>query len=169
MRHFIVYSIFIIPILLFTSKSHAFFHLETGIGYNRGHYQTNKIQGIGLNAKTGFEVGTFFIFADVGYHDLQLGSTPTSKLTDTGITIGKDFRGWRFWYTYIMSATLSIESGSTTTDIEGDGMKLGISGKVANSAHLNLEARFIDFKESNSSPVTEFMDAGFLSISWVLW
>ena len=161
--------ILLILITIFSLPSLAFFHFEPGIGYNRGHYNSSKAQGIGLTLKLGAEFGKFFILGDVGQHDLQLGNTPTSTLSDVGVSIGSEFKSWRFWYTHLTSATLTIESGATTTEVTGGGMKLGIGGKISSKTYLNLEARFIDFTDSNGSPVTQFMDSAFLSVSWVIW
>ncbi|MCB9091516.1 MAG: hypothetical protein H6621_09225 [Halobacteriovoraceae bacterium] len=162
-------SLIIFTSFLFISNSYAFLHFEPSIGYNRGHYQTSKVQGIGFGLKAGFEFGSLFIVGDAGYHDLQLGSTPTSNLSDLSATIGGNFKGWRFWYSHMLSATLTIENSGNTTKITGSGSKIGIGGEVANKVYLNLEARFIDFDESDGTPVTQFMDAGFLSISWIVW
>ena len=161
-----VYYILLLSFLAISAKAQAYFLFEPGIGYNRGHYQTQKLQGIGLTAKLGVEFTKFFIAGDVGYHDLQLGSTPTSTQTDFGVALGGDFKQWKFWFTYLASATLSVESGSTTNEYSGDGIKLGIGGLVGKDAYLNLEVRFIDITEANGSPVTQFIDAGLLSISW---
>lgn len=160
-------------VLLFPAITSAFFHFEPGIGYNRGHFQTDKAQGIGLSLKTGAEFQKFFLLADIGYHDLQLGSTPTSTATDAGLAIGADFRTWRFWFTYLALADLAIESGGSTTTYSGGGFKLGFSGKLSSKAYLNLEVRFIDFNEldtgAGASAATAFMDAAFLSFSWKLY
>ncbi len=153
-------------------NSWGFFHFEPGIGYNRGHYQTNKLQGIGLTLKTGAEFQNFFLLADVGYHDLQLGSIPTSTATDAGLAIGGDFRSWRFWFTYLLLADLTTESSGVKSTVSGDGFKLGISGQLSQKAYVNLEVRFIDFNKQDSNGVTSdvsfFMDAALLSVSWKL-
>ena len=128
----------------------------------------NKAQGIGLTTKLGAEFSNFFIVGDVGYHDLQLGSTPSSTVIDMGAAFGGDFKSWRFWFTYLFSGSLQVESGGTTTEYKGDGLKLGLSGKISNKAYLNLEVRFIDFTEVNGAPTTDFLDAALLSISWKL-
>ena len=107
---------FIFSVLFLSSlQAHSFFHFEPGIGYNRGHRQAQKAQGIGLTTKLGVEFDSFFILADVGYHDLQIASIPTSTATDAGLCLGGDFKSWRFWFTYIASASLKTESGGTTT------------------------------------------------------
>ncbi len=156
-------------VLIFLSNpASAFFMFEPGIGYNRGHYQTSKLQGIGLTTKLGGEFDSFFLAADVAYHDLQLGGTPTSTETDLGLAIGGDFKSWRFWFTYLASSTLKIESGGTTTELTGDGIKLGISGRLSNKAYLNMEVRFIDITESNGAATSQFIDATLLSVSWRL-
>lgn len=166
---------YLLSILIFLGggQVHGFFHFEPGIGYNRGHYQTSKLQGIGLALKTGVEFQSFFLLADIGYHDLQLGSTPTSTATDAGLAIGGDFKKWRFWFTYLLLADLETESGGNTSTLSGDGFKLGLSGHITGKAYLNLEIRFIDYNELESagaaSPVSQFMDAAFLSISWKLY
>jgi hypothetical protein len=85
-----------------------------------------------------------------------------------GLAIGGDFKKWRFWFTYLAAANLSIENGATTTDVSGDGIKLGISGNITGKAYLNLEVRFIDFNEVNGAPGTAFLDAALLSVSWKL-
>lgn len=159
-------------VFCFPLTSWSYFHFEPGIGYNRGHYQTNKLQGIGLTLKTGAEFQKFFLLADIGYHDLQLGSTPTSTALDAGLAIGGDFKSWRFWFTYLAMAQLETESGGVTSTVSGDGFKLGISGQLSQKAYINLEVRFIDYNklESNgaSSDITQFMDAALLSVSWKL-
>ena len=162
-------TLIFIAVFLFSTLAQALFHFEPGIGYNRGHYNTNKLQGIGLTVKTGVEFQKFFLLADVGYHDLQLGSTPTSTATDMGLAIGGDFKKWRFWFTYIAAADLKTESGGVSSTRKGDGIKLGISGNITGDAYVNLEMRFIDFNDADGTPVTEFMDAGFISVSWVLF
>lgn len=150
----------------------SFFHFEPGIGYNRGHFQTSKAQGIGLTVKTGVEFQSFFLLADIGYHDLQFGSTPTSTQTDAGLAIGGDFKKWRFWFTYLPLAEIEFESGGNTVTSSGDGIKLGLSGHITGKAYLNLEVRFLDFNESTTagvtSDVTQFIDAALLSVSWKL-
>ena len=160
-------------VLFFATQVQGFFHFEPGIGYNRGHFQTNKVQGIGLALKTGVEFNSFFLLADIGYHDLQLGGTPTSTATDAGLAIGGDFKDWRFWFTYLVLADLETESGGVSSTTSGDGFKLGVSGKITGKAYLNLEIRFIDFTEAEtagtSTPVNQFMDAAFLSVSWKLY
>jgi hypothetical protein len=161
-----IFTTLVLLVALFSMESKAYFLFEPGIGYNRGHYRSNKLQGIGLTAKLGLEFTTFFIAGDVGYHDLQLGSTPTSTQTDFGVALGGDFKQWKFWFTYLASASLSIESGGTTNEYTGDGIKLGIGGLVGKDAYLNLEVRFIDITEADGQPVTQFIDAGLLSISW---
>jgi hypothetical protein len=76
----------ILAALLFSSSALGFFHFEPGIGYNRGHYQTSKVQGIGLTVKTGVEFQSFFLLADVGFHDLQLGSNPNFHSDGYGLS-----------------------------------------------------------------------------------
>lgn len=154
---------------LISQGAWAFFHFEPGIGYNRGHFQTNKVQGIGLTVKTGVEFNRFFMLADVGYHDLQLGSTPTSTATDIGLAIGGDFKSWRAWFTYVAATDLKIDSAGTTVTHSGDGMKVGFSGKMGGDAYVNLEIRFLDYNDIDGAPTTEFMDAALLSVSWVLY
>ncbi len=143
--------------------------METGIGYNRGHFGSSKLQGIGLTAKLGIEGSKFFVAADVGYHDLQLGNTPTSTQTNMGVAIGGIINKWRIWYTHLLSSSLVIESGGNETEYTGKGMKLGLGGEIASDIFLNLEVRFIDITEANGEPTTNFIDAGLLSVSWKLF
>lgn len=165
-------SLLMLGVLTTASSAHAFFHFEPGIGYNRGHFQTDKVQGLGLQFKVGIDFQKVFIVADAGYHDLQLGATPTSTLTDVALTLGGDFKSWRAWYSYLASASLATGSEPNKTTRTGGGYKLGISGQLTGNAYLNLEARFVDFTKSTTgtteSTVTEFMDAAFLSVSWPL-
>ncbi len=165
-------SIFIgLIFLLLSPMANAWLLFEPGIGYNRGHYQTNKAQGIGLGLKLGFETSSFFIAGDAGYHDVQLGAIPQATLTDTGLTIGVNLRSWRVWYTNIFSSLLTYPSGADTISVTGAGSKLGLGVFVSGKVSLNFEFRFIDYKESSSAvagtttPVAEFLDAAFISIS----
>ncbi len=155
--------------IMCSTQAHSFFHFEPGIGYNRGHRQAQRSQGIGLTTKLGVEFDSFFLLADVGYHDLQISSIPTSTATDAGLCLGGDFKSWRFWFTYIASASLKTESGGTTTNYSGGGIKLGLSGKISNNAYMNLEYRSIDINDQDGSPVTQLMDVALLSISWKLF
>lgn len=165
-------SLLFLGLLALTAPARAFFHIEPGIGYNRGHYQTEKVQGLGLQFKVGIDFQKIFIVADAGYHDLQLGATPTSNLTDVALTFGGDFKTWRAWYSHLASASLSTGTDTAKVTRSGGGFKLGISGQLSGNAFLNLEARFIDFNKSanatSESTITEFMDAAFLSVSWPL-
>lgn len=153
-------------------QAQAFFHWEAGIGYNRGHFHTNKSQGLGLSTKLGVEFGSAFTLLDIGFHNLQLGSTPTSTLTDLGLAFGGEVGDWRAWYTHLFSANLEIP-GSNPTTYTGDGFELGLGGRLSSNIWLNLETRFVDLKErtnnSGSSTVTRFIDGGYLSISWELF
>ena len=152
---------------LLSQQAYCFLHFEPGIGYNRGHRQAAKTQGIGLTTKLGVEFTSFFIVADVGYHNLQISSTPSSTATDMGLCFGGDFKTWRFWFTYLVAADVKTE-GTTTTEYKGDGLKLGMSGRLSNKAYMNLEVRFIDFSELNGAPTTHIMDVALLSVSWKL-
>jgi hypothetical protein len=151
-----------------SSQASALFHFEPGIGYNRGHYQAQRAQGIGLTTKLGLDFTNFFILADIGYHNLQIASIPTSTATDFGLCLGGDFKSWRFWFTYLASATLKTASGGVTTNYKGDGIKLGLSGRLSNKAYMNLEVRFIDINDIDGTAVTQLMDVALLSVSWKL-
>ncbi len=155
--------------LVFPITSQALFHFEPGIGYNRGHRQAQRAQGIGLTTKLGLEFTSFFVLADLGYHNLQIASTPTSTATDMGLCLGGDFKTWRFWFTYLASANLKTEAAGVTSEYDGDGFKLGLSGRLSNKAYMNLEIRFIDIKELDGTPVTQLMDVALLSVSWKLF
>jgi|GEM_PF-5880114 len=157
-------------IALFFSSSPAwsFVHFEPGIGYNRGAQNASKVQGIGLATKLGAEFSSFFVVADVGYHDIQVGGTSSATSTDLGLCIGGDFKTWRFWFTYVAAATLDIPSGANTNAYSGDGMKLGMSGRLSKKAYMNLEFRFIDINDLNNNPVAQLMNVAFLSVSWKL-
>ncbi len=157
-----------LSLLLFSNFAQGFIHFEPGIGYNRGSRAGQRAQGIGLTTKLGAEFSNFFILADVGYHDLQIASVPTSSATDLGLCLGSDFRSWRFWFTYIASADLKTESGGTTTTSKGDGIKLGISGQLSSKAYINLEYRSLTFTEQDGAPISQIMDAALLSVSWKL-
>lgn len=154
------------------SLAHGFFHIEPGVGYNRGHYQTNKAQGIGLALKLGADIGSFILAADVGYHDLQLGAIPAARATDMGLMLGGDFNNWRIWYTHLVSASIVYPSGSDNVTLTGAGSKIGISAKASGKMNLNLEFRSIDLTKNTGpggeTPITEFLDAAMLSVSWVL-
>ena len=156
--------------LVTAHRAEAFFHVEPGIGYNRGHFQTDKAQGLGLQFKVGIDFQKIFIVADAGYHDLQLGATPTSTFTDVALTLGGDFKAWRAWYSHLASASLVTGTDPSKTTRTGGGYKLGVSGQIGTNAYLNLEARFVDFTKSTTGTtetnVTEFMDGALLSVSW---
>lgn len=144
----------------------CWFHFEPGIGYNRGHRQAQKAQGIGLTSKIGIDFTNFFMLADVGYHNLQIASTPSATATDMGLCLGGDFGNWRFWFTYLVAASVKTESSGVVSEYNGDGLKLGMSGKLSNRTYMNLEVRFIDLKELNGEPIAQIMDMALLSVSW---
>ncbi|MCB0356278.1 MAG: hypothetical protein KDD40_04685 [Bdellovibrionales bacterium] len=153
---------------IFTLKTHAFLHLEAGVGYNHGHYEVQKAQGIGWSGKLGIQLSHFFILADAGVHDLQLIHVPNAEYTDFGIAAGIELRGWRIWITQILNTELKINNTTSTTQLTGEGLKIGLSGRLASSLFINLESRFIEFNESNKIPTSQIMDLSFLSLSWVL-
>jgi hypothetical protein len=158
--------------LLFSLPAQAWFHFEPGIGYNKGQLNASAVQGIGLDLKLGFDIKSFFIVADEGYHNLQQSSVNSVTYTDTSIVFGGTMHGYRMWYGIMSSCGYSYTSGATSASETGNGTKLGLSGEINNSLFLNLEARFYNLTSSTTNSVTtavsDLATIGYLSLSYVL-
>lgn len=160
-------------IALFSSTANAsWYFLEPAVGYYQGHYQTNKLTGLGLDLKLGVMWGKMFIGADVGYASALTSSKVTYDvaMNNTGLALGWTLNDWRLWYVHVSSASLAWKSGASDIEASGSGYKLGVSTKLSGSTHFNLEANFLKYDEKTtagtSADVDEFMDLVFMSISW---
>ena len=152
--------------------SHAWFHLEPAIGYNKGQFDSNALSGIGLDLRVGFDIKEIFIVGDIGYHNVQQGSISSVTYTDQGATIGINLQKYRMWYGLITSSSFTYTNSGTTTTETGTGSKLGVSAEIGNSVYINLETRFVNYTNltvgSTASTPTDLGTVGYLSISYVL-
>lgn len=160
-------------LLIFTHSAFAkWYFYEPAVGYYQGHYNTNKISGIGFNFKVGLNWGNMFLGGDIGYaQDLNLSNVSYGMdYQSTGAVIGYDASNLRIWYTMVVGATNSYKSGSTEYEATGSGYKLGIGGKISGSTFINLETSFLEYEELSTngakSDVDYFMDLIVLSVSW---
>lgn len=171
----IKYLLLLCLMLIFPLKSFAggWYFFEPGVGYYQGHYQTNKVSGIGFDFKLGFNIDKIYIGADVGYAtDLNVsGVAYDIDMNNMGVVLGYNAGALRIWYTFITGATNSYKSGATEYEVTGTGSKLGIGGKISGTTYINLESNFLKYDELTTdgtlSTVDYFMDITLLSVSWV--
>lgn len=167
---YIVAAIFILSAQVGHCASWYFF--DPGLGYYQGHYNANKVSGIGFDFKLGFNWGNMFLGADIGYaQDLNISNvTYELDFMSTGAVIGYNANPLRIWYTMVSGATNSYKDGATEYVASGNGYKLGIGGKVSGSTYINLETNFLEYEELSTdgtkSDVDYYMDLVLLSISW---
>lgn len=158
--------------ILSTSSSYAGVLFEPLIGYNKGQYQTSRLQGVGFGGRLGFGVANFFVAGDAGYHDVQQASFSSVKYTDTGVTFGGDIRPFRIWYGVIASSICTYKSGGSDIKVVGTGSKFGLGTNISSKTNLNIEFRNVDYTESTTAGtatvISEISSVGFLSLSWIL-
>ncbi len=152
----------------------SWWFFEPGIGYYQGHYNSSKISGLGFDVKLGFNWNKLYIGADLGYaSELNASSVPYDiGMNNTGLVIGYNGGGWRFWYGMVSGATLAYKNGANEYEATGSGSKIGIGAKTGGNSYINLEVNFLKYDElsTNGTPadVNYFMDAALLSFSWLL-
>ncbi len=150
------------------------YFVEPAVGYYQGHYQTNKVTGLGFNFKGGFNWDRMYIGADIGYAtELNVSAVAYDiDMNNTGVVIGYNTGGFRVWYSMITGSTLEYKSGATEYSAAGSGSKFGLGGKISGNTYYNLEVNFLKYDElsTDGSPadVDYFMDVAFLSFSWVI-
>ena len=158
--------------LAFSLPAKAWFHFEPLIGYNKGQFNSNQLQGIGLGLRVGVELKSIFIAADIEQHNLQQGSINNATYSDQGVTVGLDVRDYRFWYGLISTGSFSYTSGNNNVSETGTGTKFGASAAISPNTYINLETRFYTYSSSTTNSVTtnvsDLGTVGFLSVSYVL-
>jgi hypothetical protein len=162
----------IVPLfLMFSGSAHAWLLFEPYIGYHRGQHQGSRLQGIGLGARVGADLGSVFIAGDIVQADLQQGSFSSVKYTDTAVVLGAEVQSYRIWYGMIVSTQFSYTSGGSTTVYKGAGTKIGLGAKVGNKTFLNIEMKTYDYTENSvagvTSAISEIATLGLLALSWV--
>lgn len=159
--------------LIFSSSLYAkWYFVEPSIGYHQGHYEANKLSGIGVDLKFGFNWNNMFIGGDYALAPSLTSAKVAYEigLTNTGVVLGWNMKGWRMWYVHMMSSELSWSVSGAETSITGSGYKIGLGGKIFNELSLNIEANFLKYTESSIdgtvSDVDQFMDLVLISFSW---
>lgn len=169
-------NLIVLLLVLFSgsTKAGSWYFFAPSIGYYQGHYNTQKLSGIGLNFKLGFNWDKLFVGGDVDYAQGLNASDVTWDLDvqNTGLVLGYNGGAYRLWYTLISGATNSYKSGASEVSATGDGYKLGVGAKMGGNSYLNLEASFLDYSEQSTdgtvSDVDQFMDLILLSYSvWI--
>lgn len=152
----------------------SWYFFEPGIGFYQGHYQTNKVSGIGFDFKLGVNWDKMYIGADVGYATgLNVSSVAYDlDMNNTGVVIGFNTANFRLWYTIMTGANNSYKSGAVDYKATGKGSKIGMGGKVSGNMYFNLEINFLKYDELSTdgtlSDVDQFMDLALISFSWLI-
>lgn len=153
--------------------SAGWYFFAPSVGYYQGHYNTNKINGLGFNIKLGVNWGKAFIGADVDYATgLNMSDVSYDlNVQNTSLILGFSGKGFRAWYGMVSTANNTYTDGTTEYAATGAGTKIGLGTSIG-TTYMNLEASFIQYDElstdGTASTVDYFMDVVLLSFGWYL-
>lgn len=138
--------IMICSLVLVSQIAKAGGFVEPYVGLMSGTFKSSgnsdvDTKGTSLGLRAGYQMIIPWFALDVKMTDGKAKTTPEADLsyTDIGVTVGASVPFVRPFIGYIPMAKTKVESGGSSNEYEGTGLKLGLGIKILPLVDINIE------------------------------
>lgn len=147
--------IMICSLVLFGQLANAGGFIEPYLGYQTGEFNNNlpggvtKDKGTALGLRAGYQMVIPWVALDVKMYKGKDDSDPKADVsfTDIGVTVGASVPFVRPFIGYVPSTTLKNSDSTTTTEVKGSALKLGLGIKILPFIDINIEQTTYTLKD----------------------
>lgn len=151
----------VLVLILATPVAQADLLLEPYLGYYTGKSddgtEETKFKGMGLGGRVGYQQLGFMVGGEYMTGKWSDNDDPQNDITPSilGVFVGYNFPVLlRVWGTYGLSVKSKVDDGTTTRDLKGDALKLGVGCTILPLVSVNFEYMTSTFDEMDGQALT---------------
>ena len=157
-----------LSVVLVSTAAHAGMFIEPNIGYQTGEFEvtgspSTDVKGTALGLRAGYQMVIPWVALDAKMFKGKTDEDNSEDIshTDIGITVGASVPFVRPFVGYVPAAKIKAEGDTSSVELEGTALKLGLGIKILPLIDINIEQTTYDIKKMDGNDLPAGVEADY--------